>query len=277
MNTARHPHTGAGCTSAHVIPMALHRGFAPRLFALDLQFASGARFVGTVEAISRDQAEEIAADKLHESVDTLLGGSSRPMPLAASFADTELPEQQPAPPDDAVRSTLARADAALQRSEAVPGDDLSITGEGTSGADFDAYNAKHQVHGRLSGQHAVEEDEDTFRTWCDSARRINALDLYHQALNQAWANRPQQQLQQKATTTAATTAAPATVQPGSALDDMATVLRHSRSAADDAGPATWPDMTTPTPLPRLQTRHRVFIAWSFALAIFSGLWWAGVI
>jgi len=241
MNTARHPHTGAGCRPAHVIP--LHRGFAPRLFALDLQFASGARFVGTVEAISRDQAEEIAANKLHESVDTLLGGSSRPMPLHGSFVDT----QPGGIPDDVVHTAIARADAALQRSEAVPGDDLSTTGAGTSGVDFDDYNARHGVIGRLTGHHcdtASDADEATFAAWMDRANRISAWQLYRQAHDAAWARRGE---------------APA-VAPGSALHDMATVLRHSRSAADDAGPATWPDVWLPSWTAQLRPRDRAFLA-----------------
>lgn len=254
-------------TSPHPIPVgntgrvyALHRGFALRQFKLDLHFDSGARFVGIVDAVSADQAEEIAASRLRENVDTILRGDTQPMPLSNSWSDTQVPI-----PDDVVNTAITRADAALHRSEAMAEDLADDTG--ITGADFDAYNARHGVIGRLTGQHcdtASDADEATFRAWMDRSNRISAWQLYRQAHEAAWARRGK--------------AVPPAVTPGSALDDMATVLSHSRSAADHAGPATWPDMTaTPVPLPRLQTRHRVLLAWSFALAIGSALWWAGVI
>jgi hypothetical protein len=95
---------------------------------------------------------------------------------------------------------------------------------------------------------------------------------YRQALAAEWAKRT-------STTAAASRAtstppADASLQPGSALNDMAEVLKCGRSAANDADlPPHWPDM----PLPHLRLRDRVVLAWAFVLAIVALLMWSGVI
>jgi len=135
-------HTAVDNQPCRIIP--LHRGFVLRDYHLQLEFASGARFDGIVFGVSHDVAEEIACKAIGEKSYNIVRSDSRPMPLQCSFSDT-LPTLDPS-------SALAdmAAAAALRRSEAMPEDLPTDPGPGPSGADFDAYNAAHRVHGQAS-------------------------------------------------------------------------------------------------------------------------------
>ena len=122
--------------SAQVIP--LHRGFVMRDYRLDLSFADGTVFFGTVSAISHEMAEEVACSRAHQRPEHIVRSDSRPMPLNNGFSDT-LPTLD-------TSSALADMAAALRRSEAMP-EDLPPS---PSGADFDAYNAAHKIHGQAA-------------------------------------------------------------------------------------------------------------------------------
>jgi hypothetical protein len=94
----------------------MHRGFVPRTYALDLVWESGARFVGHIRALTREEAEDRASARMGETVYTLVRSSTRPLPLNdhSEFSDTL--------PVLAASSALAEMANALRRSEAMADD-----------------------------------------------------------------------------------------------------------------------------------------------------------
>lgn len=99
-------------TTPNVVP--LHRGFVMRDYRLDLSFADGTVFFGTVSAISHEMAEEVACSRAHQRPEHIVRSDSRPMPLNNGFSDT-LPTLD-------TSSALADMANALRRSEAVAED-----------------------------------------------------------------------------------------------------------------------------------------------------------
>ena len=107
-----HPTPQATSASAQIIPM--HRGFALRTWQLDLVWESGARFSGRIQALTRDEAEDLASARMGETSSTLVRSDSRPMPLQSGFSDT-LPTLD-------MSSALADMASALRRSEGMAED-----------------------------------------------------------------------------------------------------------------------------------------------------------